>query len=55
MTAQLREATINLDVDQLRDLIEQIKSHDEVLAARMGQLVDRFDFESLGKLVGDTD
>jgi PAS domain S-box-containing protein len=54
LLSRLREATINLDVDQLEKLIEQVKSHDQSLAGTIGQSVERFDFESLGKWLEDT-
>jgi len=52
LVSQLREATVNLDADRVLDLIEEVRSRDDLLAGRLGQLVEQFDFERLGKLLG---
>lgn len=54
LLTRLREATINLDVDQLEKLIQQVQSQDRALGDTIRQWVERFDFESLGKWLGDT-
>ncbi|MBT8339712.1 MAG: transporter substrate-binding domain-containing protein, partial [Desulfatitalea sp.] len=54
LAAQLREAAIKLDVDQFHELIAQVQHHDGRLAGTLRRMVDRFDFESLGKLLDDT-
>ncbi|MCP4691139.1 MAG: PAS domain S-box protein, partial [Desulfobacterales bacterium] len=54
LTSRLREATVRLDMDLLRNLIEQVASHDAVLAETIGQLVERFDFDTLNQLLEDS-
>jgi len=47
----LREATINLEVDRLKGLVAQVKAHDHQFADYVRQLVDRYDFDTLGNLL----
>jgi len=47
----LREATINLEVDRLQELVAQVKAHDDQFADHVRQFVDRYDFDALGNLL----
>ena len=54
LTIELREATIDLDVERLRALIEEVASLDSHLAGQLGRYVDGFDFDTLGNLLETT-
>jgi hypothetical protein len=51
LMTQLREATITLDVDRLNVLIGQVDTHNKALSKAIRRWVDRYDFESLGKMI----
>jgi two-component system sensor histidine kinase/response regulator len=47
----LQEATVNLDVDTLKDLLEQVQSRNSALATHMLRLIEVFNFDGLGQLL----
>ncbi len=55
LVTQLGEAVVRLDIDRLRNLNQEVKSHDRAIADTIDQLMERFDFDSLGKLLGESD
>jgi len=48
---EIRSAVIALEVDRLTALIHKVKDLDRQLASAMQAMVERFDFESLEKLI----
>jgi len=54
LITQLRDAIVKLDMERLRKLMDHVKPHDGLLAETIGQLLERFDFDLLGKLLGNT-
>ncbi len=53
LVSMLREATVNLDVERLKELIGHVRDQDTVLANHLVQLIERFDFDRLGELLGN--
>ena len=52
LVTDLRRSTVNLNVDRLKELIEQAQGLDAGLAKRIARLVDGFEFEVLDHLLG---
>jgi len=50
----LKEATINLEVDRLKELVMRVEKLDPGLAGYIQKLVERYDFDALGRLWVDT-
>lgn len=52
LSKPLRQAVINLEVDQIREIATQIESMDKPLASKILSLLESFDFDTLGILSG---
>lgn len=50
----LKKATINLEVDRLKELVARVEKHDPGLAGYIQELVERYDFDALGHLWVET-
>jgi len=50
----LNEATVNLEVDRLKELATRVENHDPGLAGYIRELVESYDFDSLGRLWVET-
>ena len=48
---QLREATSRADYDQMLALVEQMAAHNEAISRQLRQLVERFDYNTLQKVL----
>ena len=48
---QLREATSRADYDQMLALVEQMAVHNETISRQLRQLVERFDYNTLQKVL----
>lgn len=48
---QLKEATINGDIDLLNELLNQLQDYDQETAGALRLLVEEFEFEQLGKIL----
>ena len=52
LRARLRQAAAAADIDGLSDLMQQVTEHDAALAARLGRLIDNFDYDALQQQLG---
>jgi len=51
LVAAMREATINVDIDRLNELIDRVQEHDAQVAAGLRVLSDRYEYDTLSDLL----